>query len=952
MGWYSMKEEMWTPVAKQMGMSWKAVEAMHWQLAKEGGLETPDFHTIAPKETPSTPTLFRNFEDYRTHHFNATKPPQLRISIPTQPFAPTQTSRLKFFVGEGYGSSTIQISSEEKGSITAEGKRQAKAAGDKLRTRSASSRYRKGQTSTTEHANHQNRWSGYKYIGSGFLPPVSPIRPSIFEGPSLTTEGRRQAQAAGDRLRLRTNPIRHSRPSRGSSSDYAINKNRWSSYGGARTTRLDERLSDQTQSEFDGKPESKAADKDDSPNHSSLLEVFEAELAKKMSDSEAQQGSEHEAQAQKATNYANVPGANAQNSRVETQASVPKEGTVDDASSHQKHPLLDGLKMLNDHLQSLAVGDQGPSQDLSNTIAHGVWSAFGGINSLFQTVSSGLQEASNLTRQARESTRGVDDNLEAFLDSHVHNVESGLAGLAGRLASFNPGTTGSNAAKDGLASSTTETAPVEAQAVHEAASHLMTSHVFEQSKVDAPMRRSLSSPDPESSAPNAGYVDRLRQNHSAQPFDLLENSGSTSPAPDSTRFPTLAQFESQDFAPSTQPAVLPSLDMEPLVPSKKNAALPYSAEATTQDELGSFRAELLELELKNKERLSRVYGEVFAQQNPQTEKSRQCRPLSRLPSPQPLPHQDDCASAQVDLQGELLSDYEVQLSRLETAYEKRLPMAREQRLAEQSAQPGNQPQNELFAHLPSSPSPPLGHDSAFVRLKDMACQDYETQIRLLEQQNKKRILGMEAIKQDLQEKKRSLPAPPPAPLLPPPLLKAYSDDTEHIAAGGNSAATLVKPFDPLEEEPTARPRFARGVRRNATVATTPNRHSTRDRRPLSEAFDAGRSYGWGSSMHNPSHGLRSIPISAAGGTGQDRQHGAFPRRANTLWTQASQRPSAESEEERKVCECAKQLKDLGFGKGHAGSEERLRVYASASGGDLVDAIDMIDEEEKAYREQV
>ena len=58
--------------------------------------------------------------------------------------------------------------------------------------------------------------------------------------PGLTSEGKRQAQVAGDKLRNRTNPIRHSRPSRGSVSEHGISKNRWSSYG-PRVIRFDER---------------------------------------------------------------------------------------------------------------------------------------------------------------------------------------------------------------------------------------------------------------------------------------------------------------------------------------------------------------------------------------------------------------------------------------------------------------------------------------------------------------------------------------------------------------------------------------------------------------------------------------------------------------------------------------------------------------------------------------
>ncbi len=55
---------------------------------------------------------------------------------------------------------------------------------------------------------------------------------------------------------------------------------------------------------------------------------------------------------------------------------------------------------------------------------------------------------------------------------------------------------------------------------------------------------------------------------------------------------------------------------------------------------------------------------------------------------------------------------------------------------------------------------------------------------------------------------------------------------------------------------------------------------------------------------------------------------------------------------RKVQECVTQLHNLGFG-GHAeGSMGRLVIYAQAADGDLVGAIDIIDEEQRAHRERL
>ena len=52
----------------------------------------------------------------------------------------------------------------------------------------------------------------------------------------------------------------------------------------------------------------------------------------------------------------------------------------------------------------------------------------------------------------------------------------------------------------------------------------------------------------------------------------------------------------------------------------------------------------------------------------------------------------------------------------------------------------------------------------------------------------------------------------------------------------------------------------------------------------------------------------------------------------------------------KARNCAKHLQDLGFGDVVDGGPERLMVYAQAAEGDLVNAIDMIDEEQKVYKE--
>ena len=54
----------------------------------------------------------------------------------------------------------------------------------------------------------------------------------------------------------------------------------------------------------------------------------------------------------------------------------------------------------------------------------------------------------------------------------------------------------------------------------------------------------------------------------------------------------------------------------------------------------------------------------------------------------------------------------------------------------------------------------------------------------------------------------------------------------------------------------------------------------------------------------------------------------------------------------KVNECVEQLRDLGFGGDDDHIAGRLLVYAQAAEGVLAEAIDLIDEEQRAYRERL
>jgi hypothetical protein len=49
--------------------------------------------------------------------------------------------------------------------------------------------------------------------------------------------------------------------------------------------------------------------------------------------------------------------------------------------------------------------------------------------------------------------------------------------------------------------------------------------------------------------------------------------------------------------------------------------------------------------------------------------------------------------------------------------------------------------------------------------------------------------------------------------------------------------------------------------------------------------------------------------------------------------------------------CVSSLVDMGYGSPEDGGYSRMVVYAAASNGDLYDAIEMIEEERKAYARQ-
>ena len=442
---------------------------------------------------------------------------------------------------------------------------------------------------------HQNRWANYKSSTSAFLPKAFTSVSQISDGPGLTSEGKRQAQVAGDKLRCRTNPIRHSRPSRVGSLEHGICKNRRSSYSGTRATRFDEPQDAQEAKETSDTIDTDEVPKDGQP---SLLEVFEAELAKKIS----------------ATDSEEAPGVEP----PAAQMSVGEPATRVDPSigilRAQSPPLPQGLHalsgLINEHLQELTAADMALSQDLSAAIDHGIRTAVNGVGACLQGIARGLQEVSSISRQAADRTRDtdvqpIDDAILGF-----RSLTRGFTAALGReMAASRPGTTSASRSELGEVEAGSSSTTYATSHDIDPDEHSITAHKCTESHlkrgVDPPETAYKSRPNHAAAAryipeihtsphpemkrqprsrpaackeprfhspgpiplPNRpGYVDRLRRSQSSKALDEQDNiQGASSPSVD-THFPELAQFEGKHFEATPSFPALPG--MEPLVPQR------------------------------------------------------------------------------------------------------------------------------------------------------------------------------------------------------------------------------------------------------------------------------------------------------------------------------------------------------------------------------------------------
>ena len=155
----------------------------------------------------------------------------------------------------------------------------------------------------------------------------------------------------------------------------------------------------------------------------------------------------------------------------------------------------------------------------------------------------------------------------------------------------------------------------------------------------------------------------------------------------------------------------------------------------------------------------------------------------------------------------------------------------------------------------------------------------------------------------------------------------------------------------------------------SSSATTAGRYDTlirNNRRPYSENFSGNGRVMWDSFLHKNEEDTDNHPRAIGTATNHEVQtarrvlsnRAAFVFEDGGFEEASKERDVSFAVEQidaasvRKVHECVSQLQVLGFGGDADGGIRRLIVYAQAAEGDLVGAIDMIDEEKRAYKERV
>jgi hypothetical protein len=111
--------------------------------------------------------------------------------------------------------------------------------------------------------------------------------------------------------------------------------------------------------------------------------------------------------------------------------------------------------------------------------------------------------------------------------------------------------------------------------------------------------------------------------------------------------------------------------------------------------------------------------------------------------------------------------------------------------------------------------------------------------------------------------------------------------------------------------------------------------------------------GWESFLqqYEKTPGWFFVDDDAKGDQPNRRKSAHQPRPNKPTLTVDTSRLGSQPKRQTKRERCVEQLKLLGFGSKEEGGEERLIIYAEAAEGDLASAIEILEEERKAYKER-
>lgn len=157
----------------------------------------------------------------------------------------------------------------------------------------------------------------------------------------------------------------------------------------------------------------------------------------------------------------------------------------------------------------------------------------------------------------------------------------------------------------------------------------------------------------------------------------------------------------------------------------------------------------------------------------------------------------------------------------------------------------------------------------------------------------------------------------------------------------NPSARLLGPFDPLAPEETGGP--IKSLRRSATQreplrdAVDSNRDLIRSRRPFPLSSPPARHPQPGSHRDH-----RSLPV-------EDLQQSQETSASSASKSRDPEHSRADSDE-CSIPSCVTTLLDLGYGGVRDGGPSRITMYAEVARGSVLEAIEMIEEERKAYEQ--